>query len=72
MTDTKLLEKLIIEKGLKLKAVAEFLGLSTYGLRLKMQNKNEFKTSEVAALCEFLGITELTEKEKIFFADKVI
>ena len=35
---------------------------------LKLQNKREFKTSEVAALCELLEIELLEEKERIFFA----
>ena len=37
---------------------------------LKMQNKQEFKTSEVAALCELLEIESLEEKERIFFCQK--
>ena len=70
MTNSKELMKLIHDQGLKLKFVAEKLGLSPHGLNLKISNKNEFKTSEVAALCELLGITSLREKEKIFFAQK--
>lgn len=70
MTNSKELMKLIHDQGLKLKFVAEKLGLSPYGLNLKISNKNEFKTSEVAALCELLGITSLREKEKIFFVQK--
>lgn len=67
MTNSKELRKLIEEKGLKLKYVAEYLGLSAYGFNLKLNNKQEFKTSEVAALCELLGIVSLDVKEKIFF-----
>ena len=70
MTNSKELMNLIKERGLKLKYVAEALGLTSYGLSLKINNKNEFKTSEVATLCEILGITSLREKEKIFFAHK--
>ena len=68
MTNSKELRKLIEEKGFKLKYVAEYLGLSAYGFNLKLNNKQEFKTSEVAALCELLGIVSLDVKEKIFFA----
>lgn len=67
MTNSKELRKLIEEKGFKLKYVAEYLGLSAYGFNLKLNNKQEFKTSEVAALCELLGIVSLDVKEKIFF-----
>lgn len=67
MTDTNALKKLINNNGLKMKYVAEQLGLSPYGFSLKVENKKEFKTSEVAALCELLNIDSLAEKEKIFF-----
>ncbi len=70
MTDSVLLRKKIESKGLKLKFVAEYLGLSPYGFQLKVENKQEFKTSEVAALCELLEIRTLGEKERIFFAKK--
>lgn len=67
MTDSKELRRLIEEKGFKLKYVAERLGLSSYGLSLKIDNKQEFKTSEVSALCELLEIKSLKKKEEIFF-----
>ena len=50
MTNSKLLREIIDEKGYKLKYIAEKLGLSPYGLQLKIDNKQEFKTSEVAVL----------------------
>ena len=64
------LKELIARNGLKMKFVAEYLGLSPYGFQLKVENKQEFKTSEVAALCELLKINSLKEKEQIFFAQK--
>lgn len=70
MTDSVALKGIIRSKGLKLKYVAEYLGLSSYGFTLKVENKKEFKTSEVAALCELLKIDSLETKEKIFFAKK--
>ena len=70
MTDSVLLRKKIESKGLKLIFVAEYLGVSPYGFQLKVENKQEFKTSEVAALCELLEIRTLEEKERIFFAKK--
>lgn len=68
MTNSKRLRELIEKRGLKLKYVAEYLGLSSYGLSLKIDNKQEFKTSEVAALCELLKIKSLEQKEAIFFS----
>nr|WP_296029254.1 DUF739 family protein [uncultured Dorea sp.] len=70
MTDSCKLRELIESKGFKMKFVAEYLGLSSYGLSLKINNKQEFKTSEVSALCELLGITRLKEKEALFFRQK--
>lgn len=70
MTNSKALRDLIKSQGRTLKYVAEYLGLTTYGLTLKINNKNEFKTSEVDALCELLGIKSLKLKDAIFFAKK--
>lgn len=70
MNDTKAIKDLIGRKGLKMKYVAEYLGLSPYGFQLKIENKQEFKTSEVAALCELLEIKSLEEKESLFFAKR--
>lgn len=70
MTDTKRLRRCIEERGYKLKYVAAYLGLSAYGLALKMNNVNEFKTSEICKLCELLDIQSLQEKEAIFFKKK--
>jgi len=71
MTDTEAVERLIKSKGLKLKYIASYLGLTPYGFRLKLRNKQEFKTSEVSALCELLDIQSLKEKEALFFKKKV-
>ena len=68
MTDSKAIRDLIQSKGLKFKFVANSLGLSYYALQQKIDNKREFKTSEIISLCELLDIKSLSEKEKIFFA----
>lgn len=70
MTDSVLLRQLISDKGLKLKFVAGKLGLSPYGFALKLDNKQEFKTGEVASLCDLLEIKSLELKERIFFNNK--
>lgn len=69
MTDSAALRGLIAKRGLKLKYVADAVHLSRYGLQLKIDNKNEFKTSEVAILCGLLNIKSLEDKERIFFAN---
>lgn len=67
MVDTLLLEGAIADSGKKKSYLAEKIGISVQNLRLKINNKLVFKTDEVAILCEELGITRLTDKEKIFF-----
>ncbi len=69
MTNTELLEKKINESGFKKSYIAKRIGLkSTYGLSKKIRNENEFKATEINALCELLRIDSLEEKEQIFFA----
>ena len=67
MTDTKLLRKIIQDKGVKLKFIATELGITTNGLRLKIDNDNEFKASEIAKLLDILELNE-DQLHKIFFA----
>ena len=71
MTNTELLEKKIAQSGLKKSYIAKSIGLSPYGLTLKIQNTNEFKASEIAKLCILLGIDDLEERSAIFFTLKV-
>lgn len=70
MTDSKLLKDLIHAKGLKLQYIAEYLGLTRYGLSLKINNVNEFKASEIRKLCQLLEISSLRLKEKIFYKEE--
>ena len=70
MIDLKKLMKKLDESGMKKRYIAERLGLSTYGLSLKINNENEFKVSEVEKICKILNIT-LKEREDIFFAKGV-
>ena len=71
MTNTALLEKKITTSGLKKSYIAKAIGLSPYGLMLKIRNINEFKASEIEKLCILLGIDDLEERSAIFFASKV-
>ena len=72
MTNTELLEELIMKSGYKKSYIAKVIGLkSTFGLMKKVQNKTEFKASEIVKLCELLGITKLEDRNKIFFATEL-
>lgn len=68
MTNTALLEERIKDSGYQKKYIAKVLGLSPYGLALKINNKNEFKASEIETLSALLGIESCAEKNNIFFA----
>lgn len=67
MTNTALLEQYIERSGYKKSFIAEQLGLTAYGFALKVNNKSEFKASEMTILCELLKI-KARDKEAIFFA----
>lgn len=71
MTNTEKLKQRIRDSGYKLGYIAEKVGLSRYGLYLKINNNNGFTINEVTALCDLLGIDTLEEKEEIFFAKQV-
>lgn len=68
MTNTSLLEKYIEKSGYKKSFIAKQLGLSAYGFTLKINNKSEFKGSEMIILCKLLNINA-KDKEAIFFAN---
>lgn len=67
MTNTSLLEHYIEKSGYKKSFIAEKIGLTAYGFALKVNNKSEFKASEMTVLCELLKI-DAKDKEAIFFA----
>lgn len=71
MTNTAALKELIDRSGLKYYYVAASANLTYQGLKNKIENVHDFTTSEINALCSLLGITDLHDKEAIFFADKV-
>ena len=69
MTNKELLQEKIDKSGYKRSYIAKAIGLkSAYSLALKINNKNEFKASEINALCEILNISTLEERHAIFFA----
>ena len=72
MTNKELLEQVIKEKGLKKAFLAEKVGLTPAGFCNCINNRAEFKASQINTLCVLLGIEDLTTKEAIFFADFLI
>lgn len=67
MTNTSLLMQYIEKSGYKKGFIAAQLGITTYAFMLKVNNKSEFKASEITILCKLLKISA-KDKEAIFFA----
>ena len=61
------LKKRIDERGLKIRYIAEKLGISHEAMYNKVKGKTEFKVSEVAALAKVLNLSD-KEIRSIFFA----
>lgn len=71
MVDTEELEKWIKKSGKKIGFLAEKIGISRQSFRMKCHNKTDFTNRETDILCVELGISELIDKERIFFAKNV-
>lgn len=71
MTNTKLLNELIQQSGLKKIYIAEKIGVTAVGLSNLIAGKSEFKATQINKMCELLGIEDLELKEAVFFADYV-
>jgi hypothetical protein len=67
MVDTQNLESIIANSGKTKTYLARKLGRSIQNLNLKIKNESIFRSDEVEILCSELGITRLSDKEKIFF-----
>lgn len=67
MTNGKLLKEIAKAKQITLQELAEALGLTRQGLSKKIENRSEFRVSEVSKLSELLGLSE-KQKQEIFFA----
>lgn len=70
MTNTAKLKAKIVEKGMVQEEIAQALGMTIATFNYKVNNKSEFKASEIKKLGEILHITA-EEVNIIFFADKV-
>ena len=63
-TNTRLLKGKIVENGLTDSDCADKIGISRQSFSRKINNKTDFKASEILSLCVLLGIKE---KDKYFF-----
>lgn len=67
VTNTNLLLEYINKSGLKKVHIAKHLGITSYSLSKKINNKSEFKGSEMEKMSEILGLNN-RERDSIFFA----
>lgn len=67
MTNGKMLKEIAKARHITLQELANALGLTRQGLFKKIENRSEFRVSEVVKLSEILELSEKQKKE-IFFA----
>lgn len=67
MTNTAMLKKYIEDSGYKMSFIAKKIGISSYALSLKINNKSEFKGTEMTIISKLLKIDSKT-RDRIFFA----
>lgn len=68
MTNVKLLEEKIQQSGLKKGFIAEKIGVTPNTFTALLNNKTEFKVSQIRAICQVLNICDDAEIKAIFFA----
>lgn len=67
MTNGELFREIAKANHKTLQELAEAVGLSRQGLFKKIENRSEFKASEISKLSDLLNLSE-QEKQNIFFA----
>ena len=68
MTDTERLREAIEKSGMKISWILECIGIKSYAtLQAKIENRQEFKASEIKSLCEILHLNA-DQMNEIFFA----
>ena len=70
MTNTVLLEEKIQQSGKKKGYLAGKLGMTMATFRAYCIGKYEFRASHIDILCDELGIADLNERQRIFFAKR--
>lgn len=70
MTNSDMLNRVIMESGMKIAFVAKKVGITREGFYKKINNETEFKASEIITIQKLLNLSN-EERDKIFFAQKV-
>ena len=66
MTNGKLLKEIAKAKQITLQELADALGLTRQGLSKKIENRSEFRVSEVSKISDLLGLSEQQRREMFF------
>lgn len=66
MTNSALFREAVAKAGIKYKFLAKTLGITPYGLQKKIENRSEFKASEIYLVSETLNLSE-ADRNSIFF-----
>lgn len=70
MTNSCPFRETVKNLGLKYKAIAKKLNLSTYGLQKKIDNISEFKASEIMILSDVMHLSEKQRSDIFFYHEK--
>lgn len=70
MTNSLMLKEIIEESGISVTAIARKMGITREGLYKKLNNKTEFKASEIVLMQKILSLSN-KKRDEIFFAKKV-
>ncbi len=71
MTNTLKLRALLVENNLTNEHIAKQLGISKQSFSMKINNKREFKASEINKLLKLLNLSNFFDIMTIFFANRV-
>lgn len=66
MTDTLAFKAYLVRRGYTVQALADELGIAPCSLSYKLNNRREFKPSEIVAIKRILNMTS-EERDAIFF-----
>lgn len=68
MVNTQELEMEIANSGKKKNYLAKKCGITRQSLTAKINNRSDFTAEQIMALCNELSITQISRRDRIFFA----
>lgn len=70
MTDSKAFKAYILERGWTMEHLAEELGIALSSLSYKVNNRRQFRPTEIVAIKKLLDMTS-EDRDRLFFAECV-